>query len=129
MENTAEMLAEALFGDDPRVFTHVIERDGRIVGIAMWYITYSTWTGRHGIWLEDLFVYEEFRGAGYGKALLCNLAELCVERGYPRLEWWVLDWNTPSIEFYHALGATPMDEWTTQRVTGDALLQLARSGQ
>lgn len=129
VENTAEMLAEALFGDDPRVFTHVVERDGRIVGIAMWYITYSTWTGRHGIWLEDLFVYEEFRGAGYGKALLCNLAALCVERGYPRLEWWVLDWNTPSIEFYHAIGATPMDEWTTQRVTGGALRQLARRGQ
>ncbi len=89
----------------------------------------SPGAGRHGIWLEDLFVYEEFRGAGYGKALLCNLAALCVERGYPRLEWWVLDWNTPSIEFYHALGATPMDEWTTQRVTGGALRQLARRGQ
>ena len=119
----------SLFGEKPRVFCDIAEWAGEPVGFALWFYTYSTFSGRHGIWLEDLFVYEEFRGAGYGKALLCNLAELCVERGYPRLEWWVLDWNTPSIEFYHALGATPMDEWTTQRVTGGALRQLARRGQ
>ncbi|WP_374313718.1 N-acetyltransferase family protein [Microbacterium sp.] len=125
VENTVEALAENLFGEDPRVFTHVVERDGEIVGIAMWFLTYSTWTGRHGIWLEDLFVDDAQRGRGYGKALIASLAAVCVERGYSRLEWTVLDWNAPSIAFYRAIGAVPMDEWTTQRLTGDALAALA----
>ncbi|MFT4051313.1 MAG: GNAT family N-acetyltransferase [Microbacterium sp.] len=130
VENTAEMLTVTLFGDgsgdEPRAFAHVVERDGAIVGIAIWFLTYSTWTGRHGIWLEDLYVDESERGRGYGKALMAALAAECVERGYSRFEWTVLDWNAPSIAFYRSLGATPMDEWTTQRLTGDALAVLAR---
>src|SRR5690606_23205709 len=105
-----------LFGERPQVFAHVVERDGVIVGIAIWFLTYSTWTGRHGIWLEDLFVDDAQRGRGYGKALIASLAAVAVERGYSRLEWTVLDWNAPSIAFYRALGAEPMDEWTTQRM-------------
>lgn len=125
VENTVEALTASLFGPDPRVFTHVVEREGAIVGIAMWFLTYSTWTGRHGIWLEDLFVDDAQRGRGYGKALIASLAEVCVERGCSRLEWTVLDWNAPSIAFYRSLGAVPMDEWTTQRLTGTALEALA----
>lgn len=125
VENTAAMLTESLFGAEPRVFAHVVEREGRVVGIALWFLSYSTWTGRHGIWLEDLFVYEEERGRGFGKALIASLAAVCVERGYSRMEWTVLDWNAPSIAFYRAIGAEPMDEWTTQRMTGGALAALA----
>lgn len=99
------------------------------MGIALWFLTYSTWTGRHGIWLEDLFVDENQRGRGYGRALIGSLAELCVERGYSRLEWTVLDWNEPAIGFYRSIGATPMDEWTTQRLAGDALVRFARSAE
>jgi len=127
VENTPELLTETLFGADPRAFAHVVERDGTVVGIAIWFLTYSTWTGRHGIWLEDLYVDETERGGGYGKALMAALAALCVERGYSRFEWTVLDWNAPSIAFYRSLGATPQDEWTTQRLTGDALEALARA--
>ena len=127
VENTVEALTGSLFGADPRVFTHVVERDGAIVGIAMWFLTYSTWTGRHGIWLEDLIVDEAERGRGYGKALIASLAAVCVERGYTRLEWTVLDWNAPSIAFYRSLGAAPMEEWTTQRLSGAELRALAES--
>lgn len=125
VENTVEALTETLFGDEPRAFAHVVERDGAIVGIALWFLTYSTWTGRHGIWLEDLYVDDAERGRGYGKALIASLAAVCVERGYSRLEWTVLDWNAPAIAFYRSLDAAPMDEWTTQRLTGDALAALA----
>lgn len=125
VENTVEALTMSLFGDDPQVFAHVVERDGSIVGIAIWFLTYSTWTGRHGIWLEDLFVDEAQRGRGYGKALIAALAALCVERGYSRLEWTVLDWNAPSIAFYRSLGAMAMEEWTTQRLSGAALQAVA----
>lgn len=129
VENTEEALRATLFGADPKAFAHVVEREGAIVGIALWFLTYSTWTGRHGIWLEDLFVDETQRGRGYGKALIASLAEVCVERGYPRLEWTVLDWNAPSIAFYRSIGAEPMDEWTTQRMTGARLRELAASGR
>ena len=125
VETTVEQLTATLFGPDPRAFAHVVERDGQIVGIAVWFITYSTWTGRHGIWLEDLFVLDSERGRGYGKALMRALAAVCVERGYSRFEWTVLDWNEPAIGFYRSLGVTPMSEWTTQRLTGDALRDLA----
>lgn len=125
VENTVEALTVTLFGDDPKAFCHVVERDGRIVGIALWFLTYSTWTGRHGIWLEDLYVDDEQRGRGCGKALIASLAAVCVERGYSRLEWTVLDWNAPAVAFYRAISATPMDEWTTQRLSGDALADLA----
>jgi GNAT superfamily N-acetyltransferase len=93
--------------------------------MAVWFVTFSTWTGRNGIWLEDLFVLPEHRGGGHGKALLASLAAVCLERGWPRLEWTVLDWNTPSIEFYKAAGAVPMDEWTVFRLTDDALADFA----
>jgi GNAT superfamily N-acetyltransferase len=126
VENTPEALGESLFGDEPRVFAHVVERDEAIVGIAVWFVTYSTWTGRHGVWLEDLYVDESQRGRGYGKALMSALAGVCVDHGYGRFEWTVLDWNAPSIAFYRAIGADAMDEWTTQRLTGPALAQLAR---
>ena len=125
VDNTVEALTATLFGPDPRAFAHVVERDGQIVGIAVWFVTYSTWTGRHGIWLEDLFVLESERGRGYGKALMQALAAVCVERGYARFEWTVLDWNEPAIGFYRSLGVTPLAEWTTQRLTGEALEKLA----
>ncbi len=128
VENSVDALAETLFGDDPRAFAHVVERDGEIVGIAIWFLTYSTWTGRHGIWLEDLYVDEAQRGLGYGKALIAALAAECLDRGYSRLEWTVLDWNAPSIAFYRSIGAVPMDEWTTQRLTGVELEALAAHG-
>lgn len=126
VENTVEMLTSSLFGPSPQVFTHVVEREGEIVAIAMWFVTYSTWTGRHGIWLEDLFVDDAQRGRGYGTALISALAAVCVEREYTRLEWTVLDWNAPAIAVYRSLGAEPMDEWTTQRLAGDALAAVAR---
>ncbi|WP_443089101.1 GNAT family N-acetyltransferase [Williamsia sp. Leaf354] len=125
VDNSVDALTAALFGDDPKVFAHIAERDGAVVGVAIWFVTYSTWTGRHGIWLEDLFVHESERGRGYGVALLASLAAVCVERGYARLEWTVLDWNAPSIAFYRSLGARPMDEWTTHRLVGDDLAALA----
>lgn len=126
VENTAEMIAATLFGADPRAFAFVVEGpDGEIRAIAIWFLTYSTWTGRHGIWLEDLYVHEQYRSHGYGVALLAALAAECVAQGYTRLEWTVLDWNEPAIGFYRALGAEAMDEWTTRRVTGAALTALA----
>ncbi|MBW9095404.1 GNAT family N-acetyltransferase [Microbacterium jejuense] len=125
VENTVDALRETLFGQTPQAFAHVVERGGAVVGIALWFVTYSTWTGRHGIWLEDLIVLPECRAAGYGKALIASLAAVCEERGYSRLEWTVLDWNEPAIGFYRSIGATPMDEWTTQRLTGDALRALS----
>lgn len=126
VENTAAMIAATLFGDDPRAFAFVVAGpDDGIRAIAIWFLTYSTWTGKHGIWLEDLYVHEQYRSHGYGVALLSALAEECVRRGYPRLEWTVLDWNEPAIGFYRALGAEAMQEWTTRRVTGEALRSLA----
>lgn len=126
VDNTAEMIAATLFGGDPRAFAFVVEGpDGGIRAIAIWFLTYSTWTGRHGIWLEDLYVHEQYRAKGYGVALLSALAAECVKKGYSRLEWTVLDWNEPAIGFYRALGAEAMEEWTTRRVTGDALAALA----
>lgn len=125
VENTVEALTDTLFGGDPQVYAHVVERDGDIVGIAIWFVTYSTWTGRHGIWLEDLWVDDAERGRGYGKALLASLAAVCVERGYSRLELTVLDWNEPSIAFYRSIGAVPMTDWGTERLSGEGLTSLA----
>ena len=116
-----EDLRRALFGPQPAAFAHVAEDAGRVVGFALWFLNFSTWTGQHGIYLEDLFVDEAIRGYGHGKALLTELARLCTERGYQRLEWSVLKWNTPSIGFYKSLGAQPMDEWDTYRLAGPAL--------
>ncbi len=122
---TEDDLRRALFAARPAVFAHVAEQDGRVAGFALWFVNYSTWLGRHGIYLEDLYVTPELRGRGLGRALLAELAAICVRRGYGRLEWWVLDWNEPARGFYAALGATPMDEWTVHRLTGQALRQLA----
>ena len=124
---TQDDLRKALFGADgaqPAVFAHVAEDAGRVVGFALWFLNYSTWTGQHGIYLEDLYVDESMRGSGYGKALLTELARVCVERGYQRLEWSVLKWNEPSIGFYRSLGAVAMDEWDTYRLAGPALQAL-----
>ena len=125
VEATAPMLSEALFGASPVACCHVAEIDGQVVGFALWYVTFSTWTGRPGLWLEDLFVRPTARGTGLGKALLKQLAAVCVERGWTRFEWWVLDWNAPAIGFYRSLGAEPQDAWTTFRVDGRALERLA----
>ena len=125
---TEAELGQALFGPQPAVFAHVADHEGQVVGFALWFLNYSTWTGRHGIYLEDLFVDKKVRGRGYGKALLTGLARLCVERGYQRLEWVVLDWNQPSIDFYRSLGAQPMDEWDIYRLAGPALQALGTSG-
>lgn len=125
-----EDLARHLFAEHPAVFSNVAEFDGAVVGYSLYCLNYSTWEGRHGIWLEDLYVKPEFRGRGLGKEMLTQLAWIAVERDYRRVEWSVLKWNTPSIEFYRSLGAYPMEEWDTFRLTGDALRELgATSGQ
>ena len=123
---TEAQLAGVLFGDSPALFGHVAIADGAVVGTALWFLNFSTWRGTHGIYLEDLYVRPGHRGCGLGRELLRTLAELCVQRGYGRLEWSVLDWNTPSIEFYKAAGAVPMDEWTVFRLTDDALTAFAQ---
>ena len=117
--------AAALFGDKARAFADIAEIDGEPVGFALWFYNYSTFVGRHGIYLEDLFVWPSARGSGAGKALLANLAKRCVDEGLGRLEWSVLDWNAPSIAFYDGLGAAAMDEWIIRRLTGEALRKLA----
>jgi GNAT superfamily N-acetyltransferase len=131
VEATEDMLAAALFGAGPSGTGPVascsvaLDGEGAVVGFALWYVTFSTWKGLPGLWLEDLFVRPSARGTGLGRALLQELARVCVARGYARFEWWVLDWNAPAIGFYRALGAVPQDEWTTFRVDGDALRALA----
>ena len=122
---TQDDIARALFGPQPRAFADIAEWDGKPAGFALWFYNFSTFRGRHGIYLEDLFVRPEFRSRGLGKALLRHLARRCVAEGLPRLEWWVLDWNEPALRFYRSIGAVPMDEWTVQRVTGEALRELA----
>ncbi|MFE4828339.1 GNAT family N-acetyltransferase [Streptomyces sp. NPDC056672] len=124
---TEEQLHEALFGERPAAFAHIAESDddGEPVGFALWFLNFSTWRGVHGIYLEDLYVRPDRRGGGHGKALLTELARICVERGYERLEWSVLDWNASAIDFYRSLGAVSMDEWTVNRLTDDALRKLA----
>jgi GNAT superfamily N-acetyltransferase len=128
MVATIEQINSSLFNATPVAFCHVAEVDGKIVGIALWFLNYSTWLGKAGIYLEDLFVQPEYRGHGIGKGFMQTLAALCVERGYERFQWWVLDWNKPSIDFYQALGAVPMDEWTVFRLSGDALKKFACEG-
>ncbi|WP_104103664.1 GNAT family N-acetyltransferase [Arthrobacter sp. 08Y14] len=121
VKNTVQALEQNLFGENPAIFSHVAVDSGAVQGFALWFLNYSTWEGVHGIYLEDLYVRPEARGKGMGKALLRTLAEIAVERGYARVEWCVLNWNEPSIRFYKSLGAVPQDEWTTFRLTGDAL--------
>lgn len=123
---TEAHLQRTLFAETPAVFGHVAEApDGRIAGMAVWFLSYSTWLGTHNVYLEDLYVRPEHRGSGVGGALLRALAELCVQRGYDRLEWWVLDWNDSARDFYASLGATALTEWIPYRVSGDALRTLA----
>lgn len=126
---TEDDLRAALFGVHPAVYCHVIEHDGELAGFAVWFLNFSTWLGQHGIYLEDLFVRPQHRGRGYGRALLLELARIANQRGYRRVEWWVLDWNEPAHGFYRRLGATPMDEWTVWRLTGDALATASHDGQ
>lgn len=124
VEASEEDLLNTIFASDPRVFCDLVEVDGQIAGMAIWFLNYSTWQAKHGIYLEDLFIKPEYRGRGYGKALLKHLAKICDEKGYGRLQWWVLDWNSPAIEFYKSLGAEAMDEWTVYRTSGKALKDL-----
>jgi GNAT superfamily N-acetyltransferase len=121
-------IADALFGADPRIYCAIAEWESEPVGFAVWFLNFSTFSGRHGIYLEDLFVRPSHRGRGLGKALLVHLAKECVANGWSRLQWSVLDWNAPSIAFYKSLGAVMMDEWTLCRVSGSALTRLAGSG-
>lgn len=131
---TPEQLHDALFGEHPAVFGLVAE-DGTaagkdtgvpgVVGFALWFRNYSTWTGTHGVYLEDLYVRPEARGSGHGKRLLAALAAICVERGYERFDWAVLDWNESAIGFYRSIGAVSQDGWTVQRLSGPRLHALA----
>jgi GNAT superfamily N-acetyltransferase len=129
VEATEAMLAAALFGDNPRLFCEIAEWQGEPAGFAVWFVNFSTFSGRSGIYLEDLFVRPAQRGKGIGKALLSHLAKQCVANGWSRLQWSVLDWNTPSIEFYKSLGAELMEEWTVCRVGGAALTALAKGAR
>ena len=124
---TEDDLAAALFADAPAAYALVVEGEPGmpLQGFALYFLNFSTWLGKHGIYLEDLYVRPSARGQGHGKRLLQSLARICIERGYGRLEWWVLDWNEPALGFYRGIGAVPMDEWTVHRVTGPALAELA----
>jgi GNAT superfamily N-acetyltransferase len=126
MEATEADIDAALFGNEPRVFCDIAEWNGEPGGFALWFLNFSTFSGRAGIYLEDIFVAPDLRGNGLGKALLVHLAKTCVDNGWSRLQWSVLDWNAPSIEFYKSLGAVLMDEWTVCRVSDGALSRLAR---
>lgn len=124
---TQEQLRTALFGPDPVAHALIATDDdtGEPAGFALWFRNFSTWTGTAGLYLEDLYVRPQARGAGHGKALLAALAAICVERGWSRFEWSVLDWNEKALDVYRAIGARPQDEWTVQRLTGPALAELA----
>jgi GNAT superfamily N-acetyltransferase len=124
---TSEQLHTALFAAQPAVFAHVAESAGAVVGLALWFRSFSTWDGVHGIYLEDLYVRPELRGSGLGTALLGELAAECVRNGYTRLQWSVLKWNEPSIGFYRSLGALPQDEWDVYRLSGEALTRFGTS--
>ena len=123
--STPAQLHDALFSNDPHVFCHVAEIDGEVVGLALWFLNFSTWLGTSGIYLEDLYVTPQRRGHGVGTALMRSLARECAQRGYTRFQWSVLDWNTPSIDFYRSIGAVSMDEWTTFRLEGSSLRDFA----
>lgn len=131
VEATEDDFEAVMFPDDghPNTYGLVAEVDGEIIGIAIWFHSFSTWTGKNGIWLEDLFVDPDHRGGGAGKALLGRLAQICQEQGLTRLEWCVLKWNEPSIGFYRSLGATAQDEWETYRLDGEALESFAHDSR
>jgi GNAT superfamily N-acetyltransferase len=127
VEATAEDIDRALFGESPRAFCDIAEWEGEPAGIALWFYNFSTFRGKHGLFLEDLFVRPAWRGRGIATALMKHLAKRCLEEGLGRFEWSVLDWNEPAIKFYRSIGAVPLDEWTIQRVSGDALRKLANA--
>jgi GNAT superfamily N-acetyltransferase len=129
VEATEADIAAALFAVNPRLFCEIAEWGGEPAGLAVWFVNFSTFSGRHGVYLEDLFVRPALRGKGIGKALLRHLAQACVANGWPRLQWAVLDWNTPSIQFYKSLGAVLMEDWTICRVSGAALTALAEGSR
>ncbi len=126
---TEELLTETLFGAKPGAEVVLAYADGKAVGFALFFHNFSTFLGRPGLYLEDLYVKSEMRGSGIGRKILAYLAHLAKQRNCGRFEWWVLDWNKPAIDFYRKLGAKPMDEWTVQRVTGEALDKLAKEWQ
>ncbi|MFI7605832.1 GNAT family N-acetyltransferase [Micromonospora sp. NPDC049366] len=126
---TEAQLTGALFGPSPALYGHVaVDADDEPVGFALWFLNFSTWAGVHGIYLEDLYVRPAARGTGAGRLLLATLAAICVERGYRRLEWWMIDWN-PAAGFYAAIGARKLDEWVPYRLSGAALAELARQAE
>lgn len=127
VEATEADIRRDLFGENPRCFCDIAEYEGKAVGFALWFYNYSTFRGRAGIYLEDLFVRPEARGVGAGKALLRRLAQRCMDADLGRLEWAVLNWNAPSIAFYDSLGAGAMTDWTVRRLDGEALERLAAS--
>ncbi len=127
VKSTPEHFRKALFGPHPAAYALVVEVDGDVVGMALYFLNFSTWEGVHGIYLEDLYVRPSHRGTGLGKALLLALADIAVDRGYARVEWSVLDWNTPAIDFYRSINAVGMNGWTTFRLTGDALAAAGRA--
>jgi GNAT superfamily N-acetyltransferase len=129
VEATEADIAAALFGENPVLFCEIAEWDGEPAGFAVWFLNFSTFAGRPGIYLEDLFVRPAQRGKGIGRALLTHLAKQCIANGWSRLQWSVLDWNTPSIDFYKSLGAVLMDEWTICKVSGPALMALAKGAR
>jgi diamine N-acetyltransferase len=128
VDATADQIAAVLFSPEPRVFCDIAEWNGEPAGLALWFLNFSSFRGRHGIYLEDVFVRPAFRGKGLGKALLAQLAKRCVENGWTRFEWAVLDWNKPSIDFYRSIGAQVMDNWKICRLTGVALDRFALEG-
>lgn len=136
VQSSEDLFREALFCDDPGVWCSIVEHHDddaasdddpgwQVAGMAIWFRNFFTWTAKHSLYLDDLYVRPQYRGLGYGQALLAHLAGICVERGWPRLDWWVLDWN-PAVNFYHRIGAEPKDEWTVFRLTGEPLVRLAR---
>jgi GNAT superfamily N-acetyltransferase len=125
VELVPEQLHAVLFGDSPTVFAHVAEEDGQIVGMAIWFLNFSTWTGRNGIYLEDLYVRPAARAQGIGRALIAELAAIAHRSGYGRVEWAVLNWNETALRFYRSLGAVPLDEWTGYRLSGPQLAAVA----
>ena len=128
VDATPAMIAEALFGNQPRLFCDIAEWHGEAAGLAVWFLNFSTFRGRHGIYLEDLFVRPSYRGKGLGKALMARLAARCVEEGYARFEWSVLDWNAPSIAFYQSIGADMLPDWKICRMSGEALKSFGNMG-
>jgi GNAT superfamily N-acetyltransferase len=128
VDATEEQIAAALFADNPRLSCDIADWDGEPAGFAVWFLNYSTFRGRHGLYVEDIFVRPAYRKRGIGKALMARLAQRCVEQGYARCEWAVLDWNAPSIAFYRSIGAEVLNEWRICRLSGPELTRFARDG-